>query len=69
MDDKLPLLENLSKKIDGIYIAGGNINSILKNNKYSQFIDKIKNNKSDIYMMKDGIASTNLNNMGSIKKK
>ena len=29
MDDKLPLLDNLSTKIDGIYIAGGNINSIL----------------------------------------
>jgi phosphoglycerate kinase len=28
MTDKLELLKNLSKKVDGIYIAGGNINSL-----------------------------------------
>ena len=30
MDDKLPLLESLSKNVDGIYIGGGNINSLVK---------------------------------------
>jgi len=67
MDDKLPLLKNLSKKIDGIYIAGGNINSILKNKKYSDFIEEIKINKSKIYLMEDGIASKKLDQMGTIK--
>ena len=28
------LLESLSKNVDGIYIAGGNINSILKNTEW-----------------------------------
>ena len=30
MDDKLPRLESLSKYVNDIYIAGGNINSLLK---------------------------------------
>ena len=33
MDDKLELLKNLSKKVDHIFICGGNVNSILKNNR------------------------------------
>ncbi len=56
MDDKLPLLENLSKKLDNIYIAGGNINSIVKEKKYSTFIESIKNNKALITLMIDGLA-------------
>ena len=67
MDDKLPLLENLSKKIDGIYIAGGNINSILKNKTYSEFIENIETNKSKIFKMKDGIASNDITKSGIIK--
>src|SRR6056300_1031807 len=65
MDDKLALLEQLSKKIDGIYISGGNINSILKNNQYQDYIQSIKNNKSKIYEMKDGLASEDLNKNGA----
>lgn len=62
MDDKLALLEQLSKKIDGIYISGGNINSILKNKEYKNYIDFIQNNKAKIYEMHDGLASEDLNN-------
>ena len=29
MDDKIALLGELSKKVDGIYVSGGNINSII----------------------------------------
>jgi len=61
IDDKIVLLENLSKQIDGIYIAGGLINSIIKNNNHKKFIENIKNNKAIIYEMMDGIASENLN--------
>lgn len=60
MDDKLPLLENLSKKIETIYIAGGNINSIRKNLVYQQYLDTIRNNKASIYTMHDGLAAIDL---------
>ena len=60
MDDKLKLLDNLSRKIDGIYLAGGNINSILKEEKYSKYIESIKNNKSEIYVMIDGLVGKDL---------
>jgi phosphoglycerate kinase len=60
IDDKIKLLENLSNQIDGIYITGGLINSILKNNKDKEFIKNIKKNRANIFEMKDGIASDNL---------
>jgi phosphoglycerate kinase len=62
MDDKLPLLEKLSKKMDAIYICGGNINSILKND-MSEFVSKISNNRAKIYYMSDGLCAQNLNEM------
>jgi len=57
MNDKLALLEQLSKKVNGIYIAGGNINSILKEEKYNEYIQKLENNQANIHLMKDGLAS------------
>lgn len=60
MDDKLPLLDNLSTKVDGIYIAGGNINSILKSEKYTRYINGLNNNKANIYLMSDGLCSNDL---------
>ena len=65
MDDKIALLGELSKKIHGIYVGGGNINSIIKNDKYINYIEEIKNNKSEIYLMKDGLASSDLKEPGS----
>lgn len=62
MDDKLPLLEKLSKKMDAIYICGGNINSILKND-MSEFVSKISNNRAKIYYMCDGLCAENLQAM------
>ena len=62
MDDKLPLLEKLSKKMDAIYICGGNINSILKND-MSVFVSKISSNRAKIYYMSDGLCAQNLNEM------
>jgi phosphoglycerate kinase len=62
MDDKLPLLEKLSKKMDAIYICGGNINSILKND-LTEFVAKISNNRAKIYYMSDGLCAQNLNEM------
>jgi phosphoglycerate kinase len=62
MDDKLPLLEKLSKKMDAIYICGGNINSILKND-MSDFTNRISSNRAKIYYMSDGLCAQNLNEM------
>lgn len=60
MDDKLPLLRNLSKKIDTIYIAGGNINSIRNNYAYQEYLETIRHHKASIYTMKDGLAAVDL---------
>ena len=60
MDDEISLLLNLSKKVDNIYIAGGNINSIIKNN-MNDYLQEISNNKAKITLMEDGLASESLN--------
>lgn len=60
MDTKLELIRNLSKKMDTIYICGGNINSILKNN-YDDYLEEINNNKANIYFIEDGYKSKSLN--------
>lgn len=65
IDDKLKLLEKLSLKIDGIYIGGGNINSILKEEKYKDYINNLKENKSEIYLMNDGLASKDLESISN----
>ena len=61
IDDKLLMIKNLSHKIDGIYIAGGNINSIYKNEKYKNYLNEVYNNKSKINLMIDGLAAKDLN--------
>lgn len=64
MDDKLPLIEKLSMKMDNIYICGGNINSILKNTEdMSSFITRITNNRAKIHYMKDGLCAQSLEAM------
>ena len=59
MDDKLELLKNLSKKVDHIYICGGNINSILKND-MTDYLKTIQSNKATITLMCDGLCAENL---------
>ena len=58
MDDKLELLKNLSKKVDHIYICGGNINSIVKND-MNDYLQEIFSNKSEISLMCDGLSGEN----------
>lgn len=60
IDDKLEMIKNLSKKIDGIYIAGGNINSIYKSEKYKDYLTKISKNRAEIFLMKDGLVSSSI---------
>lgn len=58
IQDKLAMLEKLSQKVDHIFIAGGNINSILKNEQ-SNFLP-FCNNKAEISFMIDGLCATSL---------
>jgi phosphoglycerate kinase len=62
IEDKMPLLMNLSKVMDGIFIGGGLINSILKDNKKREFIDGIRGNRAKVFEMEDGLASENSDN-------
>ena len=48
--------------MDAIYICGGNINSILKND-LTDFVSKISSNRAKIYYMSDGLCAQNLNEM------
>lgn len=71
MDDKLPLIEKLSKKMDTIYLCGGNINSILKSSSaeesvkkdMSSFIERITSNRAKIHYMTDGLCAETLTSM------
>lgn len=60
MDDKLELLKNLCKKADHIFIAGGNINSLLKND-MTKYLEEIGSHKAKITLMTDGLSASNLN--------
>jgi phosphoglycerate kinase len=59
--DKLPLLDALSKKMDHIYITGGNINGIIKD-KMDDYIHQIRQNKAQIHLMTDGYCATSISN-------
>jgi glyceraldehyde 3-phosphate dehydrogenase len=59
IDDKLELLKNLCKKVDTIFIAGGNINSLIKNN-MSEYLTEINSHKARIVLMCDGLCARNL---------
>lgn len=59
--DKLPLLEALSKKMDYIYIAGGNINGIIKDD-MEDYLTRISKNKARIHLMADGYSATSIGN-------
>ena len=59
MEDKLELLKNLCKKVDTIYIAGGNINSLMKND-MTEYLSEIGSHKAKIVLMVDGLCGTNM---------
>jgi glyceraldehyde 3-phosphate dehydrogenase len=59
MEDKLPLIISLSKKMNDIYIGGGNINSIIKDN-MTDYLEKIKSNRAKIHLMKDGLSTSSI---------
>ena len=58
MDDKLRLIHSLSKKMNDIFIGGGNINSILKND-MKKYLQEISSNKASIHLMSDGVCAQN----------
>ena len=62
MDDKLELLKNLCKKADHIFIAGGNINSLLKKD-MSEYLTEIRSHRAQITLMSDGLCASNLDDL------
>ena len=56
MDDKMELLKNMCKKVDTIYLCGGNINSLLKTDK-SDYLKEISSHKCKIVLMEDGLCA------------
>jgi phosphoglycerate kinase len=62
MEDKLPLLISLSKKMNDIYIGGGNINSIIKDN-MTDYLEEIKSSRAKIHLMKDGLSTSSIDVM------
>ena len=45
MEDKIPMLQNLSKKVDAIFIAGNNINALAENPELNNF----SNNRAELF--------------------
>ena len=66
MDDKMELLKNMCKKMDTIYICGGNINSLLKND-LSDYVEEITSHKSNIVFMEDGLCARNFEDFPLLK--
>ena len=54
MEDKIPMLQNLSKKVDAIFIAGNNINALADN---PELLDNFSNNSARIILMNDGFGN------------
>ena len=54
MEDKIPMLQNLSKKVDAIFIAGNNINALADN---PELLDNFSNNRARIILMNDGFGN------------
>ena len=55
IDDKIRMMENLSKKVDFIFITGNNVNAY---DEKKDFLDSISNNKAKIILAEDGIGNT-----------
>lgn len=60
MKDKLELMKKMSKKVDGIFIAGGNVNSIYYDSAYDSYLEELQQNKAKITLMKDGLCAKDL---------
>jgi glyceraldehyde 3-phosphate dehydrogenase len=66
MEDKMELLKNMCKKVDTIYVCGGNINSLLKN-KMGDYLKEISSHRSKIVLMEDGLCARNLEEIPRLK--
>jgi len=58
VDDKLPMLKTLSKRVDLIAIGGGSVNAI---NKDPSLLDGIRGNRAEILIMSDGFGNATPN--------
>ncbi len=55
LDDKIPILKSLSRKVKTIFLCGGCVNSLVKdtNGKLKEVLDEVKNN-CNLVIMNDG---------------
>jgi phosphoglycerate kinase len=67
MDDKMEMLKNMCKKVDTIYVCGGNMNSLLKK-KMDDYLKEISSHRSEIVLMEDGLCARNLEELPRIKE-
>ena len=67
IETKLTLLKQLCKKVDTIYICGGNVNAILKDSIYTEFLEEISSYKAEIVLTEDGYKSTGIDDLYNIK--
>ena len=66
MDDKMELLKNMCKKVDTIYVCGGNTNSLLKK-KMGDYLKEISSYRSRIVLVEDGLCARNLSEFPCLK--
>jgi glyceraldehyde 3-phosphate dehydrogenase len=66
MEDKMELLKNMCKKVDTIYVCGGNMNSLLKK-KMDDYLKEISSHRSKIVLMEDGLCARNLEEIPRFK--
>jgi len=60
IDDKLELLRGLCEKVDTIYICGGNINALIKEDQYRKYYAFISSKKAKIVLMEDGLMANDI---------
>lgn len=56
IEDKMLMMEKLSKVVSNIYITGNNVNNL---EKYQSFLEKISKNKAKILFSQDGFGKEN----------
>lgn len=66
MDDKMELLRNMCKKVNTIFICGGNVNTIVKKN-MTEYLEEIGSHKADIIVMNDGLCAKEIEDIPSLK--
>lgn len=55
MEDKIPMLQSLNKRVDVIFIGGNNVNAIFKD---PSLLDQVRGGRAEIVLLEDGFGNT-----------